>query len=86
MLKKVEITYKRPVAKTAEICHFFLVAICNSQMARIGKISMHRSDKTFHTPVVMKTELISTQVPSSVGFQIFSLGLHSNMTTKNMAA
>ena len=54
-------------------------------MARIGKIRMHKSERTFHVPVVMKTALMLTQVPGRIGFQIFSLGLHVNMTTKNMA-
>ena len=69
------------MANTAESAIFCFFAICKFYIPIRGGRNIEKSEMTFTAALIMKEEFMSTQWPVVSGFQIFSLGMHSKITT-----
>jgi len=75
-------TYKKPTAKIADTPTFRFTVSCRLQIEYSGRAMIRKSEIMFHDAEKKELALGLRHFPGTVGFQIFSRGLHANISQK----
>ena len=79
------IQYRRPVANTAITPTFRFGAMCKCHIAQMGRRMISTSEKTLMAAEMTTMRFLLTQSEARRGFQVASIGWHSQRTVKKTA-